>query len=191
MKIGLRLALLLLALGFGLGYLAQEELKGGAFFQAQSATLQSGSVISGENAFLYACPQDNCSGHLIEFMGTASRSVHVLIYSLTKQEIADAIVAAKEKGLDVKVVMDKGQAAGKYSLDEFLIENGVQVKIVDPPGYAIMHDKVTVVDGNAFSTGSFNYTQNADSGNAENLLIVKDSAMTAKMEKEFEKYWAE
>jgi phosphatidylserine/phosphatidylglycerophosphate/cardiolipin synthase-like enzyme len=191
MKIGFRLALLFLALGFGLGYLAQLELNGWILSPQPSVEPQGGSSISGENAFLYACPQDNCAEQLIKFMGSASKSLHILIYSLTKQEIADAIVAAKEKGLDVKVVMDKGQAAGKYSLDEFLIENGVQVKIVDPPGYAIMHNKVAVVDGNAFSTGSFNYTQNADSGNAENLLIVKDKAMAEKMEGEFEKYWVE
>jgi len=65
------------------------------------------------------------------------------------------------------------------------------VKIVDPPGYAIMHDKVTIVDGNSFSTGSFNYTQNADSGNAENLMVVHDRAFAEKMESEFEKYWNE
>ncbi|MFH1234426.1 MAG: phospholipase D-like domain-containing protein [Candidatus Diapherotrites archaeon] len=186
MKIGLRLALLFLALGFGLGYLAQAELDTAPVLQQQS-----GSILPGENAFLYACPQDACAERLVEFMGSASKSLHIMIYSLTKQEIADAIVAAKEKGLDVKVVMDKGQAAGAHSLDEFLIESGVQVKIVDPPGYAIMHNKVAVADGNAFSTGSFNYTQNADSGNAENLLIVKDRAMAEKMEKEFEKYWSE
>ncbi|MCX6801870.1 MAG: phospholipase D family protein [Candidatus Diapherotrites archaeon] len=191
MKIGLRLALLFLALGFGLGYLAQEELNGGALSQQQTIQSQGGSTISVNNAFLYACPQDACAEHLVEFIGSAGRSVHIMIYSLTKQEIADAIVAAKERGLDVKVIMDKGQAAGTYSLDEFLVGSGVQVKIVDPPGYAIMHDKVSIVDGNAFSTGSFNYTQNADSGNAENLLIVKDTAMAEKMEKEFEKYWAE
>ncbi|HIH33490.1 MAG TPA: endonuclease, partial [Candidatus Diapherotrites archaeon] len=53
----------------------------------------------------------------------------------------------------------------------------------------IFHDKVSVIDSNAFSTGSFNYTGNADSGNAENLVIVKDEKLAQAFEEEFLKYW--
>ena len=142
-----------------------------------------------ESVSLFVCPQDECAEQLIGFIDSAEKNVHVMIYSLTKEEIAEAITKARKRGLDVRVVMDKTQAAGPYSKDEFLTEHGVPVKLVDPEGYAIMHHKVTIVDSQAFSTGSFNYSENADSGSAENLLIVYNDEMAQRMEREFEALW--
>ena len=151
--------------------------------------ISSGALSEHESVSLFVCPQDECAEQLIEFIGSAEKSVHVMIYSLTKEEIAEALAEARKRGLDVRVVMDKTQAAGPYSKDEFLAEHGVPVKLVDPEGYAIMHHKVTIVDGSAFSTGSFNYSENADSGSAENLLLVHSEAMASRMEQEFEALW--
>ena len=151
----------------------------------------SSSNVSPENISLYLCPDDDCSGKLISFYGTAQKSIHVMIYSLTLQEIADALVDAKERGIEVKVLFDKGQSALKDAKDEYLVQKGIDLKIVDLSGYHIMHDKVSIVDGNAFSTGSFNYTQNADTGSAENLVIINDNALSQKFEQEFSRYWPE
>jgi len=148
------------------------------------------SNVSEGNMQLFLCPQDNCAQNLVNFYGTAGKSIHVMIYSLTKQEIADALVAAKLKGIEVKVLIDSSQAGLKDAKDEFLLENGVELKRVNIPGYSIFHDKVSIIDSNAFSTGSFNYTQNADSGSAENLMIVKDEKLALEFEKEFQKYWS-
>ena len=145
---------------------------------------------SGGDIALYICPEDECAEKLIGFIGSARESVHVMIYSFTKEEIAEALVEAKERGLDVRVVMDKTQASGAYSKDEFLAGSGVQVRLVDPQGYAVMHHKVMVVDRNAFSTGSFNYSENADTGSAENLLIIHNVGLAQEMEREFEGLWA-
>lgn len=149
----------------------------------------NGTFQEPENTSLYICPQDECGEHLIKFIGSAEKSVHIMIYSLTKKEIAEAIVKARKRGLEVRVVMDKTQAGGAYSKHSFLEENNVPVKLVDPEGYAIMHHKVTIVDGQAFSTGSFNYSENADSGSAENLLVVHKKEMARRMEREFETLW--
>ena len=141
------------------------------------------------NTELYICPEDDCPGKLAGFIGSAGESVHVMVYSFTKREIAEALVDAKERGLDVRVVMDETQAAGAYSKDEFLAGSGVPVRLVDPAGYGAMHHKVAIVDGNAFSTGSFNYTENASCRNAENLLIVRNTELALEMEGEFEVLW--
>ncbi len=112
-----------------------------------------------------------------------------MIYSFTKEEIAQALVDAKNRGIDVKVLIDNSQAGLKDAKDEFLLQNGVGLKRGKLSGFHSFHDKVSIIEGTEFSTGSFNYTQNADSGNAENLLIVNDAALAESFEKEFQEYW--
>ncbi len=180
MRVGLNAAVWLAIVCFLAGFSANLVLPQGT----DTRVLQGHESVS-----LFICPQDECAQQLIKFIDSAEKSVHVMIYSLTKEEIAEAITKAKKKGLDVRVLMDKTQAAGAYSKDEFLLEHGVPVKLVDPEGYAIMHHKVTIVDGSTFSTGSFNYSENADSGSAENLLVVHNKQMATRMEQEFEALW--
>ena len=138
---------------------------------------------------LLVCPDEDCAGKLIELIDSGEKSVHVMIYSLTKQEIADSLVRAHNRGLDVRVVMDKGQASGNFSKDEFLTASGIRVRLFDPTGYGVMHHKISVVDSTRFSTGSFNYSENASSRNSENLVIVTDVLLALELENEFEELW--
>jgi len=138
---------------------------------------------------LFVCPEEDCAGELIGLIDSGERSVHVMIYSLTKQEIADSLVCAHKKGLDVRIVMDKGQASGNYSKDEFLAESGIEVRLADPEGYGVMHHKISIVDSKKFSTGSFNYSENASSRNSENLVVVLDELLALELENEFEDLW--
>lgn len=142
------------------------------------------------DATLYVCPQDDCANRLIDFIQSAKQSVHVMIYSFTLDDVGDAIIDAKNRGVDVKVLMDNTQAGNQYSEDERLIAAGVSVKIVNLPSTHIFHHKVVIVDGNAFSTGSFNYSQNANEGNAENLMIVSNRKMATQLEAAFNDYWS-
>ena len=51
------------------------------------------------------------------------------------------------------------------------IEAGLK-PLVDPH-HAIAHNKVMVIDGHTVITGSFNFTNQAEHENAENLLVLK------------------
>jgi len=162
----------------------------GFAIQEQPQAQGTGASVDSGNISAYFCPEDKCALRLAEFYGTAQSEIHVMIYSLTKEDIAQALVDAKNRGVEVKVLIDVAQAGLKDAKDEFLLENGIELKRVSIPGYAIFHDKVSIVDGKAFSTGSFNYTNNADSGSAENLVIIKDGALAQRFEQEFQKYWS-
>ena len=168
---------------FGMGYIAayNSGISGNTILSA--AQPSTGTIQP------YICPSDACAHQLISLIDGAKSSVHVMIYSLTLQEIADALVRAKQRGLDVRVLADKTQAGISSEKVTYLIAHGVPVKIVDIPGYGIFHHKVTIVDGNIVALGSFNYTENASERNAENLEIIRDPATTKKLEQEFQNWW--
>jgi phosphatidylserine/phosphatidylglycerophosphate/cardiolipin synthase-like enzyme len=95
----------------------------------------------------------------------------------------------ESRGIDVEVVVDKSNVTARYTAATFLANQGVPVRV--DYRYAIMHDKFIVVDGSTVEEGSFNYTAAAESRNAENVLVLHDSAIAAKYGKEWERLWGE
>lgn len=122
-------------------------------------------------------PGGNCTELIVREIGQAQRQVLVQAYSFTSPPIAQALVAAKRRGIEVQVILDKSQLTERYGSGDFLSHAGIPVLIDDPPGLA--HNKVMVIDGQKVITGSFNFTRAAQDRNAENVLILRDEALAA------------
>jgi phosphatidylserine/phosphatidylglycerophosphate/cardiolipin synthase-like enzyme len=114
----------------------------------------------------------------------AKQSIDVAAYSFTSHKIADALIKAHELGVTVRVLLDKGQGKRHYKAIEELQEAGIPIRI--NRHYAIMHNKYLIIDKNTVETGSFNYTQNAEKHNAENVVVIKNNK---KLTKEFMENW--
>lgn len=116
--------------------------------------------------------QQKCSDMIVDIIDTATESIRMQAYSFTAQPIADALTRAAERGVDVKVIFDKGQGASQYSQKLPLADTKVKVYVDRPSRLA--HNKVIVVDKNITITGSFNYSKSAQVGNTENLIAIQD-----------------
>ncbi len=111
-------------------------------------------------------------------------------YSFTSKPVAAALVAAKNRGVSVRVVADEKANSSQYTAITFLANKGVTVRLNGR--YAIMHNKFMIVDGDTVQTGSFNYTASAVSRNAENVLLIQDAPELAAMYRgEFNRLWNE
>lgn len=120
----------------------------------------------------------------------AKETIRIAGYSFTSKLVAEGLVAAHRRGVDVKAVLDKSNRTGKYSGATFLQNQGIALRIADR--YAIMHHKFLVVDGRIVQTGSFNYSKAAASKNAENVVvIVGDEATVNRFESEWQTLWNE
>lgn len=49
------------------------------------------------------------------------------MYSFTYEPIAEAIIRAKNRGVKIRILMDKQQAAGKYSKYQYFLDNKISV----------------------------------------------------------------
>ncbi|MBC7092044.1 MAG: phospholipase D family protein [Nitrososphaeria archaeon] len=134
----------------------------------------------------YFSPNGGCAEQIIYWIGRANTSIHVLIYSFTLQNIADALIDAKNRGVDVKVVFEKGQIS-KYSQYFRLASAGVSVRNDTNPDY--MHNKVAIIDGIIVLTGSYNWSSSAENSNNENLIIVKSADVAREYENVFNRIW--
>ena len=129
----------------------------------------------------------DCADVVIKYFNQATSSIHVLIYDLTLPEIRDALIAAKNRGVDVKIVMDSTQANSQYSQFANLNAAGVNVRL--SRGAYEMHDKLAIIDGHIVITGSFNYTADSNYNNDENLVVLDSQALAAAYEQEFQTIW--
>jgi phosphatidylserine/phosphatidylglycerophosphate/cardiolipin synthase-like enzyme len=130
-------------------------------------------------------PGDNCTKYVVNNLNHAQQSILVQAYNFTSAPIAKALVSAKERGVDVKVILDKSQTSKRYTIANYLAHHNIPVWIDNKP--AIAHNKVMILDGKMVSTGSFNFTKAANNKNAENIISIKDK----KLAEIYTDYWLE
>ena len=78
----------------------------------------------------------------------------------------------------MQVILDKSQRTERYSSATFLADEGIPTYI--DPFHKIAHNKVMIIDGQTVITGSFNFTKSAETGNAENVLLILHAPELAK-----------
>jgi phosphatidylserine/phosphatidylglycerophosphate/cardiolipin synthase-like enzyme len=120
-------------------------------------------------------PKGGCTDAIVREIDAARQSILMQAYSFTSKPIAQALVAAHKRGVKVNAILDKDQETANYSEADFLIHAGIPTQI--DAEHAIAHNKVMVIDDGVVITGSFNFTNNAEKSNAENLLVIRDETI--------------
>jgi len=121
-------------------------------------------------------PEDDATGQIVLLVEQAQKQVLVQTYSFTSKEIAGALISAKQRGVDVRVVTDAEQIRRmEHSKAPVVAAGGVPVFVDSQHDSA--HNKVMVIDAGSANpvviTGSFNFTRAAQFRNAENLLVFR------------------
>ncbi|MBS4099001.1 MAG: phospholipase D family protein [Sulfuricella sp.] len=121
-------------------------------------------------------PGDNATWLIVDAIQKARHQVLVMAYSFTSRNIAVALIAARQRGVDVQLIADPRQAKSVgHSLVDEIAAAGVPTFFDDQHDSA--HNKVMLIDGGGQNavviTGSFNFTQAAQQRNAENLLLIR------------------
>ena len=148
-----------------------------------SVKVQSGGEL--EVAF---SPNGGATNLVIKVIQSAKTSIRVLAYSFTSAPIAQALVEAHKRGVDVQVVLDKSQKSEKYSSATFVANAGIPIRIDSK--HAIAHNKVVIVDGHTVQQGSFNYTKAAEQSNGENVLVNWNNPKLADVYlKDWNRHW--
>jgi len=130
-------------------------------------------------------PGGNCASRIVYWLGRANTSVHVLIYSFTLDDVAQALIQAKNRGVDVKVVMDEENFTGtEYPT---LRNAGIDVRIDYRSN--LMHNKVAILDSRIVITGSFNWSAAANDRNRENLIVIANPNIASTYEQYFLQVW--
>ena len=127
-------------------------------------------------------PWDDAEALIVDSIRQARRQILVQAFSFTSRALANALIAAKRRGVDVQVLADREQTfGGESSRIPDLARAGIAVLL--EVRYQSAHNKVMVIDEGtpevAVITGSYNWTYAAQYKNAENVLILRRNPAVA------------
>ncbi|AIR60934.1 endonuclease [Cedecea neteri] len=143
-----------------------------AFFIA--ALSLPAAAMSTPNVQVGFSPEGSARALVLQTIAGARKSIRMIGYSFQAPDIVQALVDAKKRGVDVRVVVDKKRNQNKASLKAMNLAaaNGIQLRI--DGHYHIQHDKTIVVDERTVETGSFNFAPSAETENSENVVILSN-----------------
>lgn len=133
---------------------------------------------------VFFSPKGGCEAAIVALIRSAKKEVLVQAYSFTSTPIASALVAAHNKGIVVGVLLDRSWQTTAAKVEAMLTAAGVLVAI--DGAHSIAHNKCMIVDMKTIENGSFNYTEQAELENAENVLIFTDTKIAAEYRSNWE-----
>ena len=125
---------------------------------------------------VYFAPGPDPEAAMVREINKAERHILAQYYGFTSPAVAQALIAAKKRGVDVEVLLDRSNLTQASSQAAAIAAAGIRVAI--DAHHPIAHNKVTVIDSAEVLEGSYNPTEQAKH-NAENLIVLRDAAAAA------------
>ncbi|HTY14440.1 MAG TPA: phospholipase D-like domain-containing protein [Methanoregulaceae archaeon] len=128
-----------------------------------------------------------------QFIGSAGSEILVNVYEFTSPTMADALIRARHRGVNVTVLIEGGPVGGistaENEICSRLVKEGIPVLLMGTTGtshapYRYDHAKYIVVDGEALLITSENFTDNgfpgtSDTGNRGWGICLYDPGVAA------------
>ncbi len=153
------------------------------------------NISTAREIYVYFTPSYEALDAIIDEINSSEKSIDIAVYDFTSRPLARALVRAKNKGVKIRVILDRSANGpdNKYTKYSFLKANGINVRFAaehiawDRKG--LMHNKFAVIDNSVVITGSANWTASAFKINDENVLIINRLDIANVYEKEFNYLW--
>lgn len=117
-------------------------------------------------------PNGGAERLILKVINASQKSIRLAAYSFTSPKVVRALLDARRRGVDVRVVVDDKGNQSKSGTAALNLLAGAGIPARLNSAYAIHHDKYIVADGLHVQTGSFNYSQAAAKSNSENVLVI-------------------
>jgi len=164
------------------------EMFGGKFHNNKTDNTPHSATVAGSPVEIAFAPTDSVENRIVNALNSADTSIQVAMFTFTNAPIAQALIAAKNRGVAVEVLLDGTADGSQFSQRDPLCAAGVTVRVEtwEPK----LHDKYAVIDAGAASdplivTGSTNWTGNAVDTNDENLLVVHNADLASGFANDF------
>ena len=114
-----------------------------------------------------------------EVINGATSYCYVAIYAINQPSIVNALIAAKQRGVDVRMVTETDYRYKAGYADSYDLLASYGIPIICDGRSALMHNKFIVVDGTKVLTGSYNFTTDQTTADKNNVIIFSGSSTFA------------
>jgi len=140
---------------------------------------------------VYFSPNGGARQRLVGAIQESRTSIDVAVYNFTAAELAHALIAARDRGVRVRVLLDRERLEDVGPTLELLQRKKISLRALGTPPDRLMHNKFALFDGRLLATGSYNWTNSAERYNHENLLLLDHPDLVKRYEEEFARLWRE
>lgn len=149
-------------------------------------------IIRGRAVSCYFSPSDHTTARIIDAVNAAQGSIYFNLLTLTRSDIANALLAKQAAGVHVLGAVDSKDDQGQQV--DYLLGKGMDIRL--KTGSGLLHHKYAVLSADwganwdrlnhpTVITGSHNWTNAAENTNNENTLIVEDDTVALAYLQEF------
>ncbi|HBH86770.1 MAG TPA: hypothetical protein DDY17_04095 [Syntrophaceae bacterium] len=134
-------------------------------------------------------PKGGISKELSRLIQAAKGEISVAAYAFSSKYLGNALVTAMKRGVKVRLILDEDNAKKSYTIDEWLIENGIDIRFIKVKN-GCMHHKFMIIDNTSLMTGSYNFTNDSEFRNYDAAIFINDSALLQSFTAEFTRLWS-
>lgn len=129
---------------------------------------------------LFLLPQESKQAEqkIEELIKSSQQSIEVAMYNFSLKSLAQELIQAKKRGLEVKVFLDEEKSKDKSSEYKLLKKNGVDVILI---GHTKLHTKLAIFDKKVAVFGSSNWTKESFDKNYEIIVVSQQDDMLKKL----------
>ena len=158
-----------------------------------AAWAEKGSRAEGPQPEIHYAPRENLESLDAREIGRAQLSIDMAAYVLSDPRIIEALTDAAERGVVIRLYLDRSQFAEhgptRGGLIEALLTHPNIAARVKGEG-VLMHLKAYSVDGEVLRTGSGNFSRSGLSSQDNDAIFITDPAVVDAFEANFERIWA-
>lgn len=129
---------------------------------------------------------------LISLIDAAQTSIHIASFEFNLDEVAEALIEAHERGVEVQWVTDDEHGIDADEEDghgQFEMLEDAGIEVIDDHRGALMHNKFWIFDQSIVWTGSTNITHNGTLLNNNNVIVFDSFEIAEIYELEFQEMW--
>lgn len=166
------------------------EMWAGSFGIRSDSTIDQQSVIVDSTPIqIFFGAEDDVASYLTTLIHSASSQIHFMAFSFTHDEMGTAIRDRAASGVNVAGIFELRGSETSYSELPALYCASIPVR--QDGNTHTFHHKVIIIDNYIVVTGSFNFSDNANSTNDENVIIIANADIAALFQQEFDRRWLE
>lgn len=160
----------------------------GKFHNSKSQISHTTVVLGDTKVTPLFSPKDKIiTNNVLPLIQNAKKYVYIPTFIITHDELANELINAKKRGVDVKLIIDATNVYSRKSKIKELRSAGVPVKVENYAGK--MHSKSIIIDDEYIVASSMNFTNSGENKNDENVLIIENKTLARYYKGFFEYLW--
>lgn len=135
-------------------------------------------------------PDANIQKLLTESIADSSSRIDLAVSNLDSGGLVQALLEARARGVEVRVVVDQRHARSKSSQITFLVEEGFHIKAVRGKAGGRMNNNFAIFDDKLLITGTYDWTERAGRYSHENVVLIDDPSVVELYQNEFDRLYS-